>query len=270
MNLLTRLSALPCPVRILLFALPVLALVAAFLLTNPFPQPLAYHDFADQRTLLGIPHFWNVVSNLFILIAGLAGLAAVVAGLRDGPRDGPRFQARGEAALWGMFFAAAGLTALGSTYYHLAPDSPRLFWDRLPLGLAAACLPAALLVERAALGRAGRLVLAACVALGALGTVYWRVSEALGAEDLRLYGGVQFGSVAAVAAILLFSRPRYSGSLYYWGALACYVLAKIAEMGDGAIFAMGGLVGGHSLKHVLAGLAIALLGHMVNWRRPLT
>jgi hypothetical protein len=26
-------------------------------------QDQLYHVFADQRTLLGIPHFWNVVSN---------------------------------------------------------------------------------------------------------------------------------------------------------------------------------------------------------------
>ena len=30
----------------------------------PIPQDQAYHQFADHRTLLGIPNFWNVVSNV--------------------------------------------------------------------------------------------------------------------------------------------------------------------------------------------------------------
>jgi hypothetical protein len=25
-------------------------------------QDLAYHNFADQRGMFGIPHFWNVIS----------------------------------------------------------------------------------------------------------------------------------------------------------------------------------------------------------------
>ena len=28
------------------------------------------------------------------------------------------------------------LTAVGSSYYHLAPDNERLFWDRLPMTIA--------------------------------------------------------------------------------------------------------------------------------------
>ena len=34
----------------------------------PIAQDPLYHAFADQRALLGVPHFWNVVSNLpFVL-----------------------------------------------------------------------------------------------------------------------------------------------------------------------------------------------------------
>jgi hypothetical protein len=29
----------------------------------PIAQDQSYHDFADQRTILGIPHFWHVVST---------------------------------------------------------------------------------------------------------------------------------------------------------------------------------------------------------------
>jgi hypothetical protein len=264
-NRLPRILTAAAPLRRGLLVLAALGLAAGFYWVGPIPQPPAYHDFADQRTLLGISHIWNVASNLPILLAGLAGLGAV----SSGNRGGGRLARPGEALLWGLFFAGAGLTALGSIYYHLAPDSPRLFWDRLPLGLVAACLPAVLLVERVALGGRGRLALAAWVALGPLSVVVWQVSEKMGAGDLRLYGIVQFGALAGVAVILAATRPPYTGSLYYWAALACYGLAKLAEVSDAALFAMGGLLSGHTLKHLAAALAIALLGHMVNWRKPL-
>jgi hypothetical protein len=43
----------------------------------PMPQPLAYHDMADQRSLLGIPNALNVLSNLPFAIVGVLGLATV-------------------------------------------------------------------------------------------------------------------------------------------------------------------------------------------------
>lgn len=47
----------------------VLGLVALSMLVvdvriHPIPQPQSYHSFADQRSILGVPNFWNVVSNL--------------------------------------------------------------------------------------------------------------------------------------------------------------------------------------------------------------
>jgi hypothetical protein len=55
-----------------------LGLMAASLailpLLPPIPQDPSYHQFADQRTLLGIPNFWNVVSNLPFVLVGAIGL----------------------------------------------------------------------------------------------------------------------------------------------------------------------------------------------------
>ena len=48
--------------------------LSALLLVPPITQDQNYHDFADQRTLLGIPNFWNVVSNLPFIAVGAAGL----------------------------------------------------------------------------------------------------------------------------------------------------------------------------------------------------
>jgi hypothetical protein len=47
--------------------------LAGLLLLPPILQDQSYHQFADQRTILGIPNFWNVVSNLPFLPVGAAG-----------------------------------------------------------------------------------------------------------------------------------------------------------------------------------------------------
>src|SRR4029077_315822 len=39
------------------------ASLAILALLPPIPQDPSYHQFADQRTLLGIPNFWNVIST---------------------------------------------------------------------------------------------------------------------------------------------------------------------------------------------------------------
>jgi hypothetical protein len=51
------------PRVVLLIAVTAASLVALLLLP-PISQYQSYHQFADQRTLLGIPNFWSVVSNI--------------------------------------------------------------------------------------------------------------------------------------------------------------------------------------------------------------
>ena len=58
---------------LILIGLMVISL-AGLLLLPPISQDQSYHQFADQRTLLGVPNFWNVVSNLPFIAIGAAGL----------------------------------------------------------------------------------------------------------------------------------------------------------------------------------------------------
>ena len=48
--------------------------LGGLLLVPPILQDQSYHQFADQRTILGVPNFWNVVSNLPFLAVGAVGL----------------------------------------------------------------------------------------------------------------------------------------------------------------------------------------------------
>jgi hypothetical protein len=56
-----------------LLAVAIVIAISAMLLP-PIPQPMAYHNFADQRAWLGIPNFGDVVSNIPFAIVGLCGL----------------------------------------------------------------------------------------------------------------------------------------------------------------------------------------------------
>jgi len=58
-----------------------------------------------------------------------------------------------------------------------------------------------------------------------------------------------------IPLMLLLFRGELLAARWLWAALGAYVLAKVAEYFDGAIYALGGFVSGHSLKHLLAALA---------------
>src|SRR5246127_1872563 len=112
-----------------------LGLMAASLailpLLPPIPQDPSYHQFADQRTLLGIPHFWNVVSNLPFVLVGAMGLWQF-------GRDRASF----------VLFLGVFLTGFGSAYYHWDPNDGTLFWDRLPMALTFMAMLAVAVEER--------------------------------------------------------------------------------------------------------------------------
>jgi hypothetical protein len=251
------------------------ALAAALLALPPLPQDPAYHAFADVRTLWGIPRFGDVASNAALLLPALWGLAVLrrQAAGRAGAAAGLTAPVR---VVYGLFFAAVALTALGSAVYHWAPDSPRLFWDRLPLGLVAACFPALVLADRALLRaarqsagarRAARWALGAWLALGPATVLYWRAGEAAGAGDLRPYFLVQGVGVLATLALLATLPRRHTLGWVYGLVVALYTLAFLCEQNDAALFRTLGVVSGHTLKHLSAGAAVAALAWMLARRK---
>lgn len=231
--------------------------IAAFVLTaflSPIPQPQAYHHFADQRAIFGIAHGTDVLSNLAFLVSGLLGLLFVVkAGLSLD------FGTRGAFAT--LFFGLV-LTSIGSAYYHLAPDNQRLVFDRLPMIVAMAGCVGAVLTDRFS-GRAVWVV-APLIATG-LWTVYqWNASEAVGRGDLRWYALYE-GLIILTGGLLLWMFPsRNKATPVFVIAVAGNVLAKLFELLDKPIYALGGIVSGHTLKHLSAGLAFLPLVFLVR------
>jgi len=132
----------PTKAPLLLLAVAIVIAIVAVLLP-PIPQPLAYHNFADQRGWLGIPNFGDVVSNLLFALGGAWGLVFL---LRRSEQQ--RFVDPRERWAYLVVFLGLLLTAIGSSFYHLAPDNARLVWDRLPMTLAFMGLVSAMISER--------------------------------------------------------------------------------------------------------------------------
>jgi len=224
-----------------------LASAAALAAMSPITQDQAYHAFADARPLLGIPNFWNVASNLPFVAVGAAGLA---------------FWRRDAAAT--ALFVGILLTGFGSSYYHLAPDDGRLFWDRLPMTIGFMALLAGAIGERFG-DAAGRLALWPLLAIGAASLLWWRWTG-----DLRPYVWVQFYPFL-VLPILYLWFPATTGTAILVTAAALYGLAKALEYFDRAIYAAtGDIVSGHTLKHLAAAAACYALLRYIAQRSPLT
>jgi hypothetical protein len=214
----------------------------------------AYNVFADQVTCLGIPNFTNVASNLAFVLVGVWGLAWL---WTERSRLLPtRFRTRTQLALYASFFAAAVLVGLGSGYFHYAPTNATLFWDRCPMTLAVAALTGAFIAERID-DRAGVAVAVALALLLPATLVYWRMSEAGGAENLWPYVVGLYGSLGvATLVLLLFPSPFTHGGQAFV-AIAWYAAAMpFDKVLDGWIYSLGGVIGGHAVKHLLAALAM--------------
>lgn len=244
-----------------------LAVTVAALALPPLPQPPEYHQFADQRSALGIPSFFNVFTNVAFLLVGGAG---VVVGLRNRSPDSSR-PMLDPSIRWTylVMFAAVALTCVGSAYYHLAPDNTRLTWDRLPMSVGFMALLAAMISERIH-PRAGMALLGPLVLVGVASVLYWHWGEAAGTGNLRPYIAVQAFAILAVLLIIFLFPPRYNRGTDILVAVAWYAAAKGAEFYDREIYSAGQLVGGHALKHLFAALAIFWILRMLWKRGPAT
>jgi hypothetical protein len=240
-----------------------LALVVAYPFIPRIPQPLSYHNFADHRAWLGVPNFGDVTSNVLFAVFGAWGLIFLAS-----PASRPKFIDQRER--WPYFFIFLGMlwTAFGSGYYHLEPNNARLVWDRLPMTVVFMPLVAAMIMERLNF-RWGLLFMPVLLVIGIASVIQWNLSELRGAGDLRFYAAVQLYSVLAVL-VLFFVPSRYTrGSEIAW-VIVFYVIAKILEAADRAIFRIGGIVSGHTLKHLAAGMAGFFLLRMLRTREPLS
>lgn len=227
------------------------SLCALMLAHGPIAQLPHYHEFADQAAWAGVPHAADVLSNIGFALVGAWGI------LRLWPMQG---DARLDAGRHGyrMFLAGLLLTSVGSGLYHLAPDDARLVWDRLPIALACAGLLAAVRAECLCKPDSRRDAFSFGL-IAVLSVGWWYLTEQNGAGDLRPYLLLQCLPLVLIPVWQLIHRAPRRDKVAFGCALALYVAAKLAELNDHALFAALGFISGHTIKHLLASAAAAVL-----------
>ncbi len=234
-------------------------LIAAVFFVDPIPQDPAYFLFADSRSLLGIPNFWNVMSNAPFLLVGGAGAYY----LRSANLPGVLPELR---LAYLVLFAGIFLTAFGSAYFHYAPGNETLVWDRVPMTLGFMGLTTIIIGEHISVAVAKRLLIPLLI-VGAGSVIYWAVTEARGVGDLRPYAIVQFLPMLLIPIILLMYRSVFDKVDFFWLVIVLYALSKLFEYFDLETYEFTQLISGHSLKHVVAAVAPLVLLQGLRSRR---
>lgn len=246
--------------RVALLLSVALALMIATAVVPRIAQDPAYHRFADQRTILGIPHFFDVTSNAPFFFIGAWGVLVALIG------SPAMFAEPSERWSYVVLFVGVLLTSFGSSYYHWHPDNQTLVWDRLPMTVGFMGLLSATISERVNHG-AGLRLLTPLILLGFASVVYWNRTELTGSGDLRPYILVQFGSLLLLILVLVLFAPKYTDGRYISYAIGCYAMAKLLEMFDAEIYHALRVVSGHTLKHLAAAGAIVWIVWMLKTRK---
>lgn len=243
---------------------------------KPIPQSQAYHHFADSRHLLGIPNVFDVLSNLPFIVVGLLGFVFTL-----NPRSTIETPQRWAYA---VLFAGLLLTGFGSGYYHLSPDNQRLVADRLPMTVAMAGFITALLCDRfsakslstparenpkpARAGDPSLWMLPLLLIVGIGSVIQWHLSEQQGHGDLRWYALYQGLTIVVGIGVLLLFPSRKNNTREFAIAVVGNIAAKLFELLDKPIFHLRGIVSGHTLKHLSAGLSFVPLAFFVYCMIP--
>jgi hypothetical protein len=225
----------------------VLALLAVALFGPHVALPARYHAFADQRSAFGIPCVMDVLSNLPFALAGVAGLWQLA-------RTPANALLPAQRTLAALFFAGLLLTTVGSSWYHWQPDDAGLAVDRAGMSLAFAGLLGLAVADRIS-DRAGQALAGFTLLLAPLA-----VTTPLLNGNTLPWVVLQFGGLVLLAALAL-RQPRPAALGFSIGAvIVLYAVAKVLEQSDHAVFELTrGGVSGHSLKHVVAALAVVPL-----------
>ncbi|MEY4294715.1 MAG: hypothetical protein RLY82_403 [Pseudomonadota bacterium] len=206
---------------------------------------LGGHHFVDGRTWLGIPNAADVLSNLPFAVIGIWGLSLQA----TTDKDSQPFLGRENFVLT-LFFIGLIFTAVGSMLYHLAPSDGTLLWDRAGMAFAFAGMLGVAASERVS-ARSGIWLGLGGLLTGAIALVVWSKTS-----DVLPWMVMQFGSLALILILAITRKHAKSLGVSLYTVVAWYLLAKVFESKDHAIFeATGQWVSGHTLKHLAAACA---------------
>lgn len=215
--------------------------ISTLFFIKPISDNPNYHQFADQRTIYIIKHFWNVLSNLPFILFGLLGMFLIRKNHHTINLPINNF----------AFYLGIFLTGIGSMYYHHQPCSETLVWDRLPMTISFMAF-FSIIIGNCICISTGKKVLFPLILLGLISIIYWQMTKSMGTEDLRFYALIQFLPIVLIPITLILFKNNNPVTKTYWYILIFYVIAKICEANDEFIFTHFKIISGHSLKHLAA------------------
>ena len=218
------------------------------IISKKIPLPQEYHNFADKRSLLGIPNFLDVMSNLAILIPGLYLL-----------------RTRKKVSLMSnLLILHITLLAITSAYYHLFPSHKTIFGDILSIATLSIIVIIIATPNSSDHTESNSPVVPwwkeshnyiygiLLYLFGIFSIVYWKYTG-----DLKFY------------VLILVGAPLYVIYRYYNKSnvrqylimmIVSNILLRLSENNDRYIYKMTkNLVSGHTLKHVFVGTGLFYL-----------
>ena len=226
-----------------LIGLIILLLLATFL--PSITQDKNYHNFADQEVLFSINNGSDALSNLIFIMFGFMGLINFY-------NNKYIKISNSFSVIVTLFFISIILTGLASSYYHLSPNDFTLVFDRLAISLVFTNILAMLTCIRIS-ERFGVYTLAELIIFAPLTVLIWNYNG-----NLTPYIVLQFGGIILVILTLLLTKAKKQ-SPCFTSLIILYGLAKVTEFYDAQIFILSqNLISGHTLKHLIAGLALII------------
>lgn len=227
----------------------VVVLCALAMVLPTIVLPAEYHHFADQIAWGFVPHARDVLSNLAFLFAGIGLWVA----LRRRTVPIKTYSA------WYITAVGLMLTCLTSGVYHVNPNHAGLAFDRIGMIVAFSgvvgilledCMPNARVLPAMAYG----------LLLGLVGIFadYWH-------GNMTPWAVYQAGILGLLVLVPVVHARLYTGNaprwnIAWWQIVLVYVLAKVVEMADHALWEVSAhILSGHNLKHLIAAVAVVPL-----------
>lgn len=210
----------------------IVAAAVCVVVLGPIERGEGFHDYADQRRWLGIPHAGDVLSNLAFIVVALRWLRHVP----------------------GLALAVASI-GFGSAIYHWAPNDTTLALDWTPIGVTLMLVLAAVVHDRVG-PRAGHVIQGAGPLAAAFAVGYWVLTGGtIDGGNMAPYVALQLLGVG-LPPLLALVAPGRIATRYLVAAVVCFVAARTLGAYDAQLLDAIA-ISGHSLKHVAAAAAAA-------------
>ena len=223
----------------------------------PVALDISPYHFACDGEIFGIPHFWNLLTNVPLLLLGVHGLRRARKLARDG---------RAVSFNWIGIWISTIAIGLGSIAYHGWLTPWGLALDRIAISGLIAFFLAHTADVALGIGPSRRLsfgLLVACQAtvlvwiLGGTAWIYGVLQAVGGVAVLAVFVRGGWRARRGLGPLSVSPRPVYLFAL-------CYGLAKLFELYDEPVCELTGFLGGHPIKHVFSALGILAFGRMMT------